>query len=388
MSIKANNKEIIEEDEIYTVYIHIVSKKISKYNYDKYYVGITNQPINKRWANGYGYKGQPFYKAINKYGWNNIKHLIIATNLLEDEAKEFEKVLISKLKCNARKYKYGYNVTDGGDGVTGCIASKETKKKLSESHLGIKNPFYNKKHSTESRLKMSKSRKGIFKDGKKVYQFDLNGNYVNTYNSARDAIRSLSKLLHRSNICSSNIGKHIKSQTPYCNFLWGFESNIIIIDDVLYLNYKYNKRIYSYAKNVYQFNMNGDYIRKYSSIREAEIKLGVKGTLGRNVESHKEFLGYLWGFDKDIFIVNNIPKLNYTYKKPLHKNYKTIYMFDSSGIFIKKYNCAIEASNDTNINNNYITRAATKRNKSGGYYWRYENGIDFDKNNTPVLKRG
>lgn len=60
-------------------------------------------------------------------------------------------------------------------------------------------------------------------------------------------------------------------------------------------------------------------------------------------------------------------------------------MFDSYGKFIKKYEMAMDASKENNINNEYITRAARIWNTSCGYYWRYENGIGFDENNKPIL---
>ena len=174
MDINYNEDNIMidsRENNIWTVYIHIVPKSISDYDYDKYYVGITKQSAIIRWNNGNGYHNQIFYKAIKKYGWDNIEHHIIAEHLTESEAKEFEKILINKLKSNV-KYKYGYNRTDGGDGATGIIMSQESKNKISKSHIGKNNPFYGKTHTKEARIKMSKSRTGNKHKGKKVYQFD------------------------------------------------------------------------------------------------------------------------------------------------------------------------------------------------------------------------
>ena len=33
------------ENNVWTVYVHIVPKEISDYDYDKYYVGITGQTV-------------------------------------------------------------------------------------------------------------------------------------------------------------------------------------------------------------------------------------------------------------------------------------------------------------------------------------------------------
>lgn len=111
IDLRLNNK--------WTVYIHIFPKEITRHNYDKYYVGITSQKIKSRWGkNGRFYKPKgkkntsKMWNAIQKYGWDNIKHEIIAEYLTKEEAKQFEITLIALLKSNNE---YGYNITAGGD---------------------------------------------------------------------------------------------------------------------------------------------------------------------------------------------------------------------------------------------------------------------------------
>lgn len=36
------------ENNVWTVYVHIIPKEISDYDYDKYYVGITGQTVERR----------------------------------------------------------------------------------------------------------------------------------------------------------------------------------------------------------------------------------------------------------------------------------------------------------------------------------------------------
>lgn len=118
-------KNLIEQNTTYsnkkwTVYIHIVPSEISGYDWDKYYVGITGVSPRVRWgSNGANYREQFFGRAISKYGWQNIKHEIVASNLNESEAKNLEKLLIKKLKSNI--VQYGYNMTSGGDGAPDVI---------------------------------------------------------------------------------------------------------------------------------------------------------------------------------------------------------------------------------------------------------------------------
>ena len=59
----------------YTVYMHISPS-------NKRYIGITSTKIEERWRNGKGYKhNKHFTNAINKYGWDNFEHIIIAKDL-------------------------------------------------------------------------------------------------------------------------------------------------------------------------------------------------------------------------------------------------------------------------------------------------------------------
>lgn len=79
----------------------------------KVYIGITSLDVHRRWrSNGEGYKGQPFYNAIKKYGWENISHEILFKNLTEEEAKLMEQMYIALY--DSTNSKYGYNAHFGG----------------------------------------------------------------------------------------------------------------------------------------------------------------------------------------------------------------------------------------------------------------------------------
>ena len=142
-------------NDTYCVYIH--TNKIN----GKRYVGqtINGNNINKRWSNGLGYKTcTAFYRAIQKYGWDSFEHEIVASNLTKEEANNFEKLLIQKLKSNNREF--GYNITIGGDGVAGVKHTKEWCEQHSKDIQGENNPMYGKKHTEETLQKISASRTG------------------------------------------------------------------------------------------------------------------------------------------------------------------------------------------------------------------------------------
>lgn len=87
---------------MYYVYVHSVPN-------GKIYIGQSKDPL-KRWNNGEGYlSNRPFYKDIQVYGWNNIKHEIVANFPTAEQALQTESVLIAMLKSENENY--GYNQT-------------------------------------------------------------------------------------------------------------------------------------------------------------------------------------------------------------------------------------------------------------------------------------
>lgn len=90
----------------YIVYIHTNNQN------NKKYVGITCRKPQVRWGvNGNGYSLQKkFFNAIQKYGWNNFSHDIIASNLSKEEAKELETYYIDLYDC----INNGYNILREG----------------------------------------------------------------------------------------------------------------------------------------------------------------------------------------------------------------------------------------------------------------------------------
>ena len=135
----------------YTVYMHIAPN-------GKRYIGITHlKPEYRYGKNGSGYRRCTFfYRAIEKYGWNEFQHIIVCTNLSKEEACKKEQELIATYQSNNPEF--GYNCSLGGEsGSFGHIFTEEQRKKIS---LATKGRIV----STETRKKIgtanSKSLKG------------------------------------------------------------------------------------------------------------------------------------------------------------------------------------------------------------------------------------
>lgn len=156
----------------------------------KVYIGITSMKPERRWRNGSGYsanKQRLMNRAIQKYGWHNIKHEILFDGLTKKEAEQKEIELITKYKSN--RIKFGYNVEKGGNS-TGKI-SEETKKKIGIANKG-------REVSKETREKLSMASKGrtpwnkgksswnkgvpMTKESKKKLSKSLKGRYANENN--------------------------------------------------------------------------------------------------------------------------------------------------------------------------------------------------------------
>ena len=159
------------------------------------------------------------YRAIQKYGWENIEHIILFDGLSEADACEIEKSLIKKHRTNEKEF--GYNIESGGQ----CSnLAESTKQKLREAHTG-------KRASEETKGKMSASRKRFLSENpeyyqknlenimcavekaaelkrKTVIQYDLDGNFLAVWNSTREAERVLG--IHHSHIaeCCNKLPKH------------------------------------------------------------------------------------------------------------------------------------------------------------------------------------
>lgn len=197
----------------YKVYIH-------KFPNGKAYIGITRQEPKIRWGGGNGYvRNEYMYRAIKKYGWENIEHIILFEGISEADACEIEKSLIKKYRTNEKEF--GYNIESGGQ----CSnLAESTKQKLREAHIG-------KSVAEETREKMRASRNRFLSENteeykktmenmmlavekaaelkrKPVIQYDLDGNFLAVWNSTREAERVLG--IYHSHIakCCNKVPKY------------------------------------------------------------------------------------------------------------------------------------------------------------------------------------
>lgn len=302
------------KDENYTVYMH--KNKIN----NKVYIGITGRTVEERWANGNGYyRNKHFYSAIQKYGWNDgFEHIIIAKNLSLEEAYKMEVELIKKYdSTNQNK---GYNQDNGGKSAErlteetkrkiseshkGIRPSEETRKKISESKLGEKNPCYGKKISEEHKQILLKSITGrkktpeeiekfIESRGYRTFQYDLDGKFIDSFRSAREAARETN--VHEASIKQCCIYNYHKAG----NFIFRYEKDGYVYGQDLPKNELYKNKGY---KPVEQYTLDGKYVATYESCSSAGKALGKKNGKSINdcvIGRQKTAYGYVWKPVEDI----------------------------------------------------------------------------------------
>lgn len=204
---------------MWTVYEHI-----NRIN-NKRYFGITSQDPKNRWGRGSTYKGCVyFYNAIKEYGWDTFDHIIIKSGLPEQCAKSLEKILIKYYDTtNPDK---GYNLSKGGDGFAGYNHTEYSKKKISDALKKIttssrftegNTPWNKGIHlSKETKQKISLRNKGNCANNKAVIKYDLNGNELERFPSAKIAIESVGGNVEA-------FRRAIRTTNHYKNYIWKYE---------------------------------------------------------------------------------------------------------------------------------------------------------------------
>lgn len=95
------------KEKTWCVYMHT-----NKTN-NKKYIGISSD-VKRRWiSDGYNYYDQVFGLAIQKYGWDGFEHEILYDNLSKEQACKYEQQLIAQYKTFEKEC--GYNRSKGGD---------------------------------------------------------------------------------------------------------------------------------------------------------------------------------------------------------------------------------------------------------------------------------
>ena len=124
----------------------------------KRYVGQTVD-VRNRWANHRFAPGDcpALHAAIKRYGISKFTFRVVEACDSKHRADDAERGWIRWYR--SRSFELGYNITEGGDGVSGWTASKETRERMSRAHLGNKS-HSGRVFSEEHRARISAAGRG------------------------------------------------------------------------------------------------------------------------------------------------------------------------------------------------------------------------------------
>lgn len=153
----------------YKVYIHTFPN-------GKRYIGLCKGSEKKRWGiGGKKYANHPIMNAaIQKYGWDNIQHEVVATGLTQQEAMKMEETLIAQYKTFPPSLGFGYNCTSGGESRLPSDEERATRSKKSlewwsnpqNKEKWVRNRTGKKKNLTDEQRKEIGRRLSEFNRGK------------------------------------------------------------------------------------------------------------------------------------------------------------------------------------------------------------------------------
>jgi hypothetical protein len=382
-----------KKTNLYEGYIYQITNKKSL----KKYIGQTKTTVNERYS-GHKYaaislkRQTPLYDDMRLFGIENFEVVI-----LEKIEKYTLDELMAKLN-NLEKYyisvlgtiEHGYNQINGGGGSARNYASAPC-----DAYDGYGNlirsfescydaaRFFNISLVTPGdicrgnlpfvkiddkkivfRFKNDNFLKYPIYRKHAIYQFDLNGNLLNVFDTPKDFCMTFDKKN------TSGLYRAIKNKQVIYGFYFSFENKF---------DYVPHKNGISCIVNQYDFE--GNYINTFLSAREASMKIG-NGTENGNWEIMKcckgeipYARGFVWRFVGDSFD---------KYPLDLSKSYyRKVVQYSLDGVYIASFISSNHAYRAVTGRNDYkgshiLSCCKGKKRFAYGYVWRFE-GDPFDK---------
>lgn len=271
--------------------------KIQNIINDKIYIGQTQISLEKRWnehLRDTKRRDYKFHRAIRKYGEESFSKEIIE-EVSDDMLNEREIYWISYYDS----YHNGYNSTLGGDGSLKInreliielwdkgYSIEEIHKEVGYCKLTITKTLQSYKNYSHQ----ESVHRGKRNQTKKICQYDMNGQYIKTFDSLTIAATEMG-------VDRNAISSCCRNKRPSCKgFLWRYNNDA---PPQNYLSEQKNKR------PVLQFDKTGLFIRKFDSITDASKEIGTSHTSIHRCCSGKSKTsgGFVWKFADEVVMQN------------------------------------------------------------------------------------
>ena len=196
---------------------------------------------------------------------------------------------------------------------------------------------------------------------REVLQFDLDGNFIREWNSARDASVALGINIQAINCCCLKMYKYGKG------YIWIYKEDYIDETSLeWYLDRKELNRVLQYDKNA-------NLVKVYESLAEAKKKVG-QSVCSCVTHNNATAYGYIFVYESEKDMITKeycdwaFTLLNNICNKPFVQ-------LDKDANIVKRYNSLREATED-GYNEKMINDCIRGlRNKYKGYVWAYEESL-------------
>ena len=228
------------------------------------------------------HNNQHLLRAYNKYGENKFK-----VQILEECEKVKSTLFLLEQKYLDLKPEYNISPFANRPDATGRKCTEYVKQKLREQRLG-------KKLSEETKRKVSLA--GMYKTTKRIYVYDLNGNYLGEFDGIRRAMEYLGINENGSSIYCA-IGEH--SKNSFSRYAYGYLWSKTKRDKLP----PYQGKSVNRGFKVDQYTLDGKFIRRYPSATKAAQYFGYKN--GRFwikdciLGIRQEAFGFKWKYSYD-----------------------------------------------------------------------------------------
>lgn len=187
---------------------------------------------------------------------------------------------------------------------------------------------------------------------KAVNQYDLKGNFIATYNSAKIA-SEITKLDYTGIVTCCRHERNVSG-----NYQWRYitDTNLQLLTN--------DKNVIKTKVGIIQYDLNGNKIKEFSSLKEASEQTGITHSSICSVCKENAYTagGFRWSYaDKEL---RPIKKGKYQAKK--------VAQYDLNNNLIAIYNSLTEASEKTKISKgNMGSVCRGERKTAGNYIWKY-----------------
>lgn len=389
-----------ENTGMYEGYIYCLTNMKSK-TYKKY-IGQTTTTIKHRLGQHLtSSKKYAIHYAMDKYGKENFKVEQICKIIANTKKELIEKLNKEERFCiewyQTKCEQNGYNIDNGGNQVSyfckpvdvytldGQFIRTFESQSEAERYYDIydvcdmcngkinKNVKYNITFRYHGEP-FDKYNPDYYKRNKTYYQFDLDGNLINTFSRKKYVFEYLwNKLGIKAT--SPCIDKAIEKNTTAYGYVWSLDGK-----------FHFDKNTYRNCVKVKKYSIDGNLLGIYNSISDALLFIGKTSTGVNNIKlscDGKTFYpryGYVWRYINDEFEKYPVV-LEFQGKKVCVDQYTL------DGKFIGTFKSISEALVKSNIPVMYTSQITQccKGNKAfaQGYVWRFH-GEPFDKYDTKI----